>query len=114
MDTASIFYELEKIEKELVMLRKKTADFNKRKKALTASLIETMRQTNKKELSYNGKTINLEERELHSRLSEKKKQAGVINVLKDNGVSADDSLIKELVSVIKGPSKTVYAIKKKK
>jgi len=114
MDTASIFNELEKLEKELLMLRKKSAEFNKRKKALTASLIETMRQTNKKEMSYNGKTIKLEERELHSRVSDKKKQAGVINVLKDKGVSADESLIKDLVSVIKGPSKTVYTLKKRK
>lgn len=114
MDIGAIFYEIDSIDKELVRLRKKTSELNKRKKALVTNIIESLQDSGENTVTHKGKTYTLEERQRFGRKPDKKKREDALSILADGGFHGEDAdeIYNKLTEALKGPEIVSYTLKK--
>jgi len=114
MDTGSILYEIDGIDKELVRLRKKVRELNDRKKSLMTQAITNMQDSGETSIVHRGKTYKLEERQRHTRKTDRKKKEDALLVLADegfHGVEAEE-MFDKLTGALRGPETINYTLKK--
>ena len=113
MNNGSLLYEIDSIDKELARLRKKIRDLGKRKKELTANVIENLKESGEVSVTHNGKTYVLEERGRHCRKSDKKKKHDAILVLQEEGFHGAEAeeIYDKITEALKGPEQTTFVLK---
>lgn len=113
MDSGSMLYEVDNIDKELKRMRKKMKDLNTRKKELVNQIIEYMRENDKKEETYNGRKFILKEKPKSSRKAKQETKADIIAILNEEGFHGNEAeeMYNKIVSANKGPEEIVYELK---
>ncbi len=113
MDTGSILYEIDGIDKELARLRKRMNELNKRKKDLMTQAVEYMKDTGETQITHRGKTYILEERARHIRKNDKKKRDDTLTILNDEGFHGDeaDEMYTKITGALRGPEMIIYKLK---
>ena len=114
MDTGSILYEIDGIDKELARLRKKVTELNKRKKDLMTQAIDNMHDSGETTITHRGKTYALEEHQRHGRKTDRKKREDVLTVLADEGFHGDEAeeMYNKFTGAMRGPETLSYKLKK--
>ncbi len=114
MDTGSILYEVDGIDKELARLRGKVRELNKRKKDLMDQAIDNMKDSGDTSIIHRGKTYVLEERPRHGRKTDKKKRDDALVILADEGFHGEeaDEMYSKLTGALRGPETVTYALRK--
>ncbi len=107
MDTGSILYEVEGIDKELARLRKEVRELNNRKKDLLTQAVNNMKDSGDTQISHRGKTYILEERSRHARKNDKKKREDALTILNDEAVE----MYVKLTDALRGPETFIYRLK---
>ena len=113
MDTGSILYEVEGIDKELARLRKEVRELNNRKKDLLTQAVNNMKDSGDTQISHRGKTYILEERSRHARKNDKKKREDTLTILNDEGFHGNeaDEVYVKLTDALRGPETFIYTLK---
>jgi len=113
MDTNSILYEVENLDKELLYLRNKISLLNKRKKKLLEDVITNMQELGEESFNYKGKKFNIVEKTKHVRKKNENKKKDTMNILRDEGINGDTAkeIYSKLTDALKGPVKIVYTLK---
>nr|QBK87237.1 MAG: uncharacterized protein LCMAC201_01390 [Marseillevirus LCMAC201] len=113
MDTGSILYEIEGIDKELARLRKKVRELNKRKKDLLEQAVNNMHESGETQIAHGGKTYILGERSQHVRKNDKKKRQDTLTILNDEGFHGDqaDEMYDKITGALRGPETITYTLK---
>lgn len=114
MDTGSLLYEIENIEKELVRLRTSVKELNSRKKDLERQIIEIMQDTDEQSITHNGKTYTLEETQHRGRKADKKKREDALAILAAEGYHGEEAeeMYNKLTSALRGPENITFKLKK--
>lgn len=114
MDTASILYEIDGIEKELARLRKRVKSLNTRKKQLMDQVITNMKDSGETEVTIRGKKYYLEERARHGRKTDKKRKEDALHVLQEEGFQGHEAeeMYDKLTDALRGPEQTIYTLRK--
>ncbi len=114
MDTVSILYEIESIDKELSRLRKKVRELNQRRKELLDQAVENMREAGEESITHRGKTYVLEERQRRGRKTDQKKKQDALLVLQDEGFHGEEAeeMYNKITGAMRGPETIVYTLKK--
>ena len=110
MDTSSILYEVENIDKEINRLKVKITGLNTRKKSLMNQAINNIKDSDT-DFFYNGKKISIKEKAVYTRKNEKRKKQDTLNILRDEGISNNpDDLYNKITYALKGQQKTKISL----
>ena len=114
MDIGSILYEVDGIDKELARLRKQVTELGKRKKDLMSQAINILHESGETSITHQGKKYVLEERQRHSRKTDKKKREDALSVLADEGFHGEEAeeMYGKLAGALQGPETVIYTLKK--
>ena len=114
MDTGSLLYEVDGIDKELARLRAKVRELNKRKKDLMVQAVENMKKSGETSIVHRDKTYFLEERQRHGRKTDKKKREDALVILADEGFHGDEAneMYEKLTGALRGPETKIYRLRK--
>lgn len=114
MDAGAALYEVEQIDKELVILRKRTKELTARKKHLVMCAINNMLATEQSQIRYGNKTFVLKEQTRFARKATTQKRKDALSVLCEEGIYGDEAeqLYSRLTKALKGEQRIEYTIHK--
>jgi hypothetical protein len=107
------FLEIEKLDKEMKILRDKIKNFQKRKKELHTEIVDELQENNKESWVFSGIKYVLEEKTIKGRKKEadkKKDINGLLQKLEDGELSAEE-LYEQVLLAMRGPETTKILIK---
>lgn len=110
----AVVSEVNTINAELKILRKKVQELNQRKKKLEQEIIDFCEEKEQPGLKYKGTTIIAEERERHLYKSKKEKEKDAMEVLESQGIDNPQAVLQQLLEAMKGEAIEEKKIKIKK
>ena len=107
------FLEIEKLDKEMKLLRDKIKTYQKRKKELNCEIIDELQENDKDSWVYSGIKYILEEKTSKGRKKESDKKKDISQVLQklEEGELTADELYDQVLLALKGPETTKILIK---
>lgn len=107
------FLEIEKLDKEMKVLRDKIKTYQKRKKDLHSEIIDELQENEKDSWVYSGTKYILEEKISKGRKKESDKKKDISQLLQklEEGELSPDELYDQVLLALKGPETTKILIK---
>ena len=115
-DINSYMYEINGLESEIQIHRKRLKQLVKRKGELLNKIVEQLEEQDEKQIVFKGKKYILEEKQKNNAKPKKKKKQDVLEVLSQVVEERHEAeeIYKQVENAMKGESKKVYSLKQPK